>query len=116
MPYSGHDPVDVAARDRDGLARLELREDRGPSGGRPRREADDRFAALGGERAAVEGRAGRDAAVGLAVERLGADLDAESTANACVTETIRGCAAITVGSQTCSIGWNAKRSSLSTRS
>jgi hypothetical protein len=40
------DPMDVAARDRDGLARRELRADRGLSAGRPRREADDRLAAL----------------------------------------------------------------------
>src|SRR3954470_16456499 len=39
-----------------------------------------------------------------------------SIAKACVTDTMRGCAAITAGSQTCSIGWNAKRSSSSTRS
>ena len=38
-----------------------------------------------------------------------------SIAKACVTDTMRGCAAITAGSQTCSIGWNAKRSSSSTR-
>ena len=70
----GDDPVDVGTWDRHRLARTELERDGGAARRRPRGEADDRHAAGGGQRSAVEGRSGGNAAVEHPVQPLGRDL------------------------------------------
>ena len=73
----GDDPVDVAARNRHRLSRLEVELDRGGALRRARSEADNGHSSGRGERAAMKRRAGRDPAVQPPVQSLGADLARE---------------------------------------